>query len=217
MDTRTVALVPVSIIALMIGASIFALFWLPVNALVPTHFNLSGKPDAFGPPVVAFSLLPAVAIAGLPILMLVVRKAEGGGVRPAAALRIAGLAPLFVLAVTHGLVIAYTLGVEVNVTRVLILVVGLTLIGTGNVLGKVRSNCWIGIRTPWTLRDERVWDRTHRFGGWIFVGAGTALALSALVIPAGPVLGAVLFAMLSAVVIVPSVKSYLLWRNRENI
>jgi uncharacterized membrane protein len=119
--------------------------------------------------------------------------------------------------VTHGLLIAYALGIQINVTRAVILVTGLMLIMTGNALGKIRLNRLVGIKTPWTLRDEEVWDRTHRFGGWIFVGAGTALALSALVIPAGPVLGAVLFAMLAAVVIVPSAKSYLLWRNRENI
>jgi uncharacterized membrane protein len=32
----------------------------------------------------------------------------------------------------------------------------------GNVLGKVRRNFWMGVRTPWTLASERVWNQTHR-------------------------------------------------------
>lgn len=30
----------------------------------------------------------------------------------------------------------------------------------------------IGIRTPWTLSDERVWHRTHRVASWLFTIAG---------------------------------------------
>jgi uncharacterized membrane protein len=49
----------------------------------------------------------------------------------------------------------------------------------GNVMGKIRRNFWIGIRTPWTLADERVWDATHRLAGRWMVGGGLgALALS---------------------------------------
>ena len=42
----------------------------------------------------------------------------------------------------------------------------------GNMLGKVRRNFIIGIRTPWTLANERVWNATHRFAAKMFVIAG---------------------------------------------
>lgn len=42
----------------------------------------------------------------------------------------------------------------------------------GNVLGKVRKNFYIGIRVPWTLASDRVWNDTHRLGAWIMVAAG---------------------------------------------
>lgn len=32
----------------------------------------------------------------------------------------------------------------------------------GNVMGKVRRNFYVGIRTPWTIASERVWNKTHR-------------------------------------------------------
>ncbi|MFB0965292.1 MAG: SdpI family protein [Patescibacteria group bacterium] len=46
----------------------------------------------------------------------------------------------------------------------------------GNYLGKVRSNFFLGIRTPWTLSDETVWNRTHRFAAKTFVFAGILVA-----------------------------------------
>jgi uncharacterized membrane protein len=46
----------------------------------------------------------------------------------------------------------------------------------GNLLGKVRRNFFVGIRTPWTLASETVWNQTHRVGAWLMV-AGAALAL----------------------------------------
>jgi len=42
----------------------------------------------------------------------------------------------------------------------------------GNVMGKVRRNFFIGIKTPWTLASERVWNATHRFAAKTFVAGG---------------------------------------------
>jgi uncharacterized membrane protein len=50
----------------------------------------------------------------------------------------------------------------------------------GNVLGKVKPNFWMGIRTPWTLADPQVWDRTHRLGAWSFTAVGVLGAIAVL-------------------------------------
>jgi uncharacterized membrane protein len=42
----------------------------------------------------------------------------------------------------------------------------------GNVLGQTKRNFWVGVRTPWTLASDIVWDRTHRMAAWLFVVAG---------------------------------------------
>jgi len=51
----------------------------------------------------------------------------------------------------------------------------------GNVMGKVRRNFWIGIRTPWTLASDRVWYATHRMAAYTMVGSAV-LALAALLL-----------------------------------
>jgi len=49
----------------------------------------------------------------------------------------------------------------------------------GNVLPRARPNWWFGIRTPWTLSNDRVWVRTHRVGGYLLAGAGVVLLAGA--------------------------------------
>jgi uncharacterized membrane protein len=50
----------------------------------------------------------------------------------------------------------------------------------GNVMGKVRRNFWIGVRTPWTLANERVWYSTHRLAAKTMVGASAIAVVTAL-------------------------------------
>jgi len=53
----------------------------------------------------------------------------------------------------------------------------------GNVLGKVRRNFFVGIRTPWTIANEQVWNATHRLGAKTFF-AGGLLGLVAVILRA---------------------------------
>ena len=53
----------------------------------------------------------------------------------------------------------------------------------GNILGKVRINFWMGVRTPWTLASPKVWERTHRLAAWLWVAAGLAGFVLVLTLP----------------------------------
>ena len=57
---------------------------------------------------------------------------------------------------------------------------GVLLAVLGNFMGKIRYNYVMGVRTPWTLASERVWDRTHRVVGPLFVLWGLAVLASAV-------------------------------------
>lgn len=47
--------------------------------------------------------------------------------------------------------------------------IGLLFIVMGNYLGKVKKNWFVGIKNPWTLSSDNVWNRTHRLSGKLFV------------------------------------------------
>jgi uncharacterized membrane protein len=57
---------------------------------------------------------------------------------------------------------------------------GMFFVLAGNVMGKVRRNFWLGVRTPWTLANDRVWYATHRLAARTMVAGGALAVLVAL-------------------------------------
>ncbi|MFO0891070.1 MAG: SdpI family protein [Isosphaeraceae bacterium] len=81
----------------------------------------------------------------------------------------------------------------------------------GNVMGKVRKNFYIGIRVPWTLASDRVWNDTHRLAAWIMVGVGF---LGFILVVAG-VHPMVAFGLLIGSMIIPVVYSFIHYKSLE--
>lgn len=65
-------------------------------------------------------------------------------------------------------------GAHVDLRRALPAGLALLFVVLGNVMGKVKPNFWLGIRTPWTLASERVWYATHRLAAKSMTFAGVA-------------------------------------------
>jgi uncharacterized membrane protein len=81
------------------------------------------------------------------------------------------------------LILISGLGLVLDVTRAMEGGVCLLIALMGNVMGKVRRNFFVGIRTPWTIADERVWNATHRLAAKTFI-AGGLLGLLAMILRA---------------------------------
>ena len=64
----------------------------------------------------------------------------------------------------------------INISAIMSIIISLILMYLGNIMPKIKSNYFIGIRTPWTIEHEEVWYHTHRFAGklWFF-GGGLSL------------------------------------------
>jgi len=77
-------------------------------------------------------------------------------------------------------------------------------------MGKLRRNFWAGIRTPWTLTSDVVWERTHRLGGWLFVLTGL-LGVMMSFVPALRLWG--LMAVLVIVVVVLVFYSFVIYQR----
>jgi uncharacterized membrane protein len=83
----------------------------------------------------------------------------------------------------------------------------------GNFLGKVRRNFYIGVRTPWTLVDERVWYATHRFTAKLWT-AGSALCFI-LVLASQP--SWTWLSGSAALAIAPIAYSFIAYKRREHL
>lgn len=79
-------------------------------------------------------------------------------------------------------------GHRVDVVRVVLGGICLLFVLLGNLMGKLRRNFYIGVRTPWSLANERVWNATHRLAAKTFVLGGLAgLALVVMGLDVWPV------------------------------
>ena len=189
MNVAKPAAVSAAVIAAMLAASAWA--WPHAPADLPTHWGLGGEPDRWSPKAVALLIHPALAtgitalFAGLPAIMPKRARLE----RSARAYGMAWVGVVLLLAAVHGVGIASALGATVDVRRVIGVGVGLLLLLLGDLMGKVRYNFVFGVRTPWTLADERVWDRTHRMVGPWFMAWGAVVLVASLAL-GGPGLAA---------------------------
>ncbi|WP_377864054.1 SdpI family protein [Bacillus sp. R86525] len=85
---------------------------------------------------------------------------------------------LVVLFLVNMLVIGVGLGYDIPMNSTPYIIVGLLFIVIGNYLPQCKPNYFVGIKTPWTLSNEEVWRKTHRFSGKVFVVLGVIMMLS---------------------------------------
>lgn len=159
--------------------SLAAIPYLPDQVAI--HWNASGEADGFSNKWVG-AFLPPLLMTGLLIFMRVLpkfdpKKESYGRFQKSYGIFHAALACFFLS--LHIVTLAYNLGVPVDVGRLVPLGVGALFIVLGNYMPKIKHNYFIGIRTPWTLESETVWNKTHRLGGKVFIGMGVLLMLTA--------------------------------------
>ena len=187
---------------------------MPTGAAVPIHWNAAGEADGFASKGFALTLMPATAL-GIGLLLALIpvldpRKrhiAQSMGF-----LRTTWLALLLFFLVLHLAMGLLYLGWAVPMDRVVITSVGGLFVVLGNLLGKVRSNFFMGVRTPWTLSSEYTWTKTNRATGRVMVGGGVAIAICGALWGGGPAMAATMLTV-GAILIVAVGYSYAVWRT----
>lgn len=95
---------------------------------------------------------------------------------------------------------------------VTLILIGVMFIVLGNYLPKCKQNNTIGIKLPWTLKDEENWNMTHRLAGKLWVIGGLLMIATALL--PNKLIPYVLCVILVVAAIVPTVYSYIYHRNK---
>lgn len=78
---------------------------------------------------------------------------------------------LFLLSI-HFQVILWNIGIEMSPNVIFPIGLGLLFFYIGILCENAKRNWFIGIRTPWTLSSDKVWEKTHKIGGKLFKIAG---------------------------------------------
>lgn len=168
----------------LLPAVMLALCWGSLPAQVPTNWGFNGQ--------VAYSakstlwIVAAVGPAVAALLQLMPRidpKKENYRKFQGAYDGVAvGIILFFALVMAMVLVESLRPGTVV-VSRVVTALVCVLFVGLGCIMGKVKTNWFMGIRTPWALSDPDVWNRTQRAGGWVFFLTGLVNLPLALLAP----------------------------------
>jgi uncharacterized membrane protein len=104
----------------------------------------------------------------------------------------------------------FSLGYSFDITKVITYALVLMLLILGNYMSSVRLNYFVGIRTPWTLNNEIVWKKTHRFAAKLWVFSSAAMLIALPFISAALV---VFLAFVAVITIAPIVYSYLVFKT----
>lgn len=201
----------VTLVLALAGFAVAAWYYPALPDPVPTHWNAAGEVDGWTDKPWGVWVLPLVTL-GLAAVMLVLPVISPKGFRLDAARRAYDIV-LFTL-------VAFMLAIEVfafraalhgggGLAQVVPVMVGFLLIALGNYLGKFPKNFFVGIRTPWTLASDQVWNRTHRLAGYLFMAAGAGVVLTGFL----QTPGWLLIAIVLPAALIPALYSLLLYRK----
>ena len=164
--------------------------WLALPGGVPVNYlGLDGDRHV-GASRSAFALIPLIAAFVTATLTLAptlgARSAVDRAAKPFDMILIGTAGLLLVIEVA---LVGRAMDPAFNVMRPAAIASGVLLLGVGNYLGKARQNALVGLKTPWTLADATVWDKTHRFTGRGMVAGGLALIAFGFLLHDGNALG----------------------------
>ena len=173
MSTRTTTI----IVLVMIAAATLAglLLWNRLPDQMASHWNVNDQVDSYMSKFWGVFLLPLITLAMFMLFRVVPSidplKANIAQFREVFNLFIVLLVGFMLY--LYGLTLAWNLGFDnFRISGALLPAIGLLFIFIGFMMRQARRNFFIGIRTPWTLSSDTVWNETHRIGAVLFMICG---------------------------------------------
>jgi uncharacterized membrane protein len=149
---------------------------------VATHWDLAGHPNGWSSRLSAALLMPAcmvgVALLGIALPWLSPRNFELKVDAPAYLAIM--LSVIALLGLLHIGILAKGTGMNFDIGRLVLTGVCLLFAVISAALPRLHRNFYVGVRTPWTLANDRVWSATHHFAAQTFLAAGVVGAALAL-------------------------------------
>ncbi len=215
MNTRLTTII---VLVLVLAATIAGLsLWNRLPDQMASHWNVNDQVDGYMSKFWGVFLMPLITL-GMFLLFLVIPnidplKANIAQFREAFNLFIVLVVGFMVY--VHTLTLLWNLGyTDFGLGKAMMPALGVLFIFIGYMLRKAKRNFFIGIRTPWTLSSDRVWDETHRIGAMLFTISGILALLgsffggtTAFAMLMVPILGSTIFLV---------IYSYALYQRETN-
>ena len=213
MTTKTTIIV--SALLLIVVALAGVILWNRFPEQMASHWNEQDQVDGYMQKTWGVFMIPLV-MTGLTLLFLAAPHIDP--LRKNIA-DFRGLFNTFIvlfnvfMVFVHALTLAWNLGhTGFRMGVVMLPAMGLLFIFIGFLIRKARRNFFIGIRTPWTLSSDKVWDETHRLGSKLFIAAGV-ITFVGLIFPDQAFI--LLMVSVIAAALISVIYSYLVFRQEE--
>ncbi|WP_377519811.1 SdpI family protein [Priestia megaterium] len=206
---------PLGITLLTLVAWVIALPHLP--ATMPIHWGANGEADGFATKINAMILTVGIMVLIYFVIAFVPRidPRKENYKYFSKTYNIVLNAVLLLFFFVNMSTILQGLGYNVPMSYIAPIMAGIIFIIIGNYLQRVRSNYFMGIRTPWTLSNETVWKKTHRLSGKLFFIGGLLILISAF-LPDG-YKSVIMWGSIVLCVAVPYLYSYLAYKKEMNM
>ncbi|PID28265.1 MAG: hypothetical protein CSB55_05555 [Candidatus Cloacimonadota bacterium] len=191
---------------------------IPADGKIPIHWNFKGEVDGYAGKQLGIFLFPAINLLisammfFMPLYSVRYKKSED---RFAKLLPDFNLIMIIFFAMIHIFMLLIATGRINSEINPIFMLTGFLFMFIGNLLPKVPSNFFLGIRTPWTLSSETVWRKTHRLGGINFFASGILMILMSFGKNFNPVVNTALSVFIVIFTLIPIVFSFI-WHKREN-
>lgn len=146
---------------------------------IASHWNIQGEVDGYISKFWGLFLMPFISVA-LFLLFVAIPKIDPLRQNIAKFRKYYdGFVALFILFLfyLYLLTIFWNLGFKFSMTQLLIPAFGGLFFYLGILIENSKRNWFIGIRTPWTLSSDKVWDKTHKLGGKLFKIVGIVVLI----------------------------------------
>ncbi len=158
-----------------------AIFYPQMPEPMASHWNAQGDVDGYMSRFWGLFLFPLIATA-LALLLLAVPKIDPLKANITKFRKFYDWFVVLFLALFYYiylLTILWNKDVRFDLLQAMLPAMGAFFFYIGVMLRNAKRNYMIGIRTPWTLASDEVWNKTHRLGGILFMACGALIALSA--------------------------------------
>lgn len=187
-------------------------FWNQLPGEIPIHFSGAGNiPDGWSSrPVAVFGLPMFLFVMEWLCLLVTAADPKKKNISDKMIKVVLWIIPVISIEVAV-CIYGTALGRRIDVGMQTNVLIGILFIVLGNYMHKVKQNYSIGVKIPWTLNNADNWNRTHRFGAWVFIIAGVAMCIN------GYFKSTIALGIIIAVTVtVPVLYSYILYRKEQN-
>lgn len=157
-----------SVIAASFAAGVY--FYPLMPEMIASHWGIGGQADDYMPKFWGLFLMPimSLAIFGMFLLLPKIDPMKANYAKFKKYYDGFLLAFVVFMAYIYALTLFWNRGANIDMEKAIIPAMAALFYIVGTVLEKAKQNWFIGIRTPWTLSSEKVWDKTNKLGAKLF-------------------------------------------------